>query len=205
LLLNATINTYFPSSIATEVYCEFNLTSCDTDELSFKAYLMHGMAASTQLAPFTAEKIMPLLTSSAAAAAKQCSGGANGRMCGISWLNGSAWDGTQGAGQQMAVLEAFLGNLVQETEAPLTNATGGTSPGNPGAGVSRGNPGTPPVSVLNTGVVDTVGAGIVTVIVLVCLVGGLFWISSDMSEDDAKQKPLRDYILGFLISYLIIE
>ena len=44
-----------------------------------------------------------------------------------------------------------------------------------------------------------------TVIVLVCLIGGLFWISSDLTENGTIEKPLRDYLLGLLISYLIIE
>ena len=163
------------------------------------------MVATVQLAPFTSDKIMPLLASSAAAAAKQCSGGTNERMCGICWLNGSVWDGTQGAGQQMAALEAFLGNLIEEVKAPLTNATGGTSAGNSGAGVSRVNPGTPPGSVIITGVGDTVGAAILTAVVLVCLISWLFWIGSDLTEKGTKEKPLRDYMLGLIISYLIIE
>lgn len=148
---------------------------------------------------------MPLLASSATAAAKQCSGGANGRMCGLSWLNGSKWDGTTGAGQQMSALEVVLGNMVGGVQAPLTNATGGTSVGNSGAGVLRSDPGTPIVSLIIIGVGDRVGAGILTVVLVACLIGGLTWISSDLSEVGAVEKPLRDWLLGFLISYLVIE
>jgi len=70
-----------------------------------------------QLAPFTTKRIMPLLASSTATAAKQCCSSANGRMCSLSWLNGSVWDGTQGVGQQMAALEVVLGNLMGGLQA----------------------------------------------------------------------------------------
>jgi len=148
---------------------------------------------------------MPLLASSAVATAKQSCSGANRRICGLSWLNGSAWDGTQGAGQQMAALEVILGNLMGGLQAPLTNATGGTSVGNPGAGVSRSNPGTPPVSVMIIDAGDRIGAGVLTVILLAFLMACFAWISSDLLEDGTVQKLLQDCMLGFLISYLIIE
>jgi hypothetical protein len=50
--------------------------------------------------------------------------------------------------------------------------------------------------VIITGVGDTVGAAILTVIVIAWLTSWLFWISSDLAEKGAKEKPLRDYILG---------
>ena len=50
--------------------CE-ELTVCNPDQRSFKAYLSAWMARTTQLAPFTYNKIMPYLRSSAVAAGKQ--------------------------------------------------------------------------------------------------------------------------------------
>ncbi|KUJ23653.1 glycoside hydrolase [Mollisia scopiformis] len=96
LLLNATLNVFFPNGIAVEVSCEgMNGTkACDTDMLSFKAYLTRSLGATTQMAAFTIKQIMPVLATSAAAAALQCSGGANGRMCGLQWTKGADWDGS---------------------------------------------------------------------------------------------------------------
>lgn len=143
---------------------------------SFKAYLTRWLAATTFVAPFTRDLIMPKLQASAKAAAAQCSGGANGRTCGLSWSKAPAWDGTYGVGQQMAAMSAIFVNLLplQDVGAPLTNNTGGTSVGNPNAGShSVANPETPtPVTEA-----DRVGAGILTTAVLVGATGMFGWMS----------------------------
>jgi mannan endo-1,6-alpha-mannosidase len=133
-LLNSTLQTFFPGGIAYEVACEPKLT-CTTDMYSFKAYLTRWLAATTKVAPFTYNQIMPVLKTSAIAAAQQCSGGANGRMCGLSWSKGPVWDGTQGVGQEMAAMSVIFTNLLQFNNGvhiapPVTNSTGGTSVGN---------------------------------------------------------------------------
>lgn len=92
------------------------------------------MAVTTQMANFTYDIIHPLLVSSAIAAAQQCSGGADGTTCGLNWFQNATYDGTEGVGQQMSAMEVFLSTLVKDQPAPLTNATGGTSVGNPTAG-----------------------------------------------------------------------
>lgn len=143
---------------------------------SFKAYVTRWLAATSLIAPFTRDRIMPKLKTSAVAAAKQCSGGDNGRMCGLSWSKGEVWDGTQGVGQQMAAMSALFVNLLPlETIAPpLTNATGGTSEGNPDAGSQ---------SVVNPEAMrpatggDKAGAGIVTTLVLVGATAMFGWMS----------------------------
>jgi hypothetical protein len=71
--------------------------------------------------------------------------------------------------------------------------------------MSKGDPGTPPESVIITGVGDTVGAAILTFAVLVCLISWLFWIGSDLTEKGTMEKPLWDYLLALMISYLILE
>lgn len=143
---------------------------------SFKAYLTRWLAATSMVAPFTRDRILPKLKTSAVAAAKQCSGGANGRMCGVSWSKGEVWDGTQGVGQQMAAMSALFVNLLplQYVAPPLTNATGGTSEGNPDAGShSVANPEAlkPPTGG------DRAGAGIVTTLVLVGATAMFGWMS----------------------------
>lgn len=141
---------------------------------SEKAFLTRWLAATTKSAPYTFDKIMPKLSTSAKYAAMQCSGGDNGRMCGLSWSKGAVWDGTSGVGQQMAALEVIQSNLIAQSRAPFTNATGGTSKGDPNAGsTSVVDPAAQ--SPVTTG--DRAGAGILTTIILVGLVGGLLWMS----------------------------
>ena len=157
-----------------EVACE-GPNTCDTDNYSFKAYLSRWMAASTKYAPFIYNLVMPKLRASAIAAAEQCSGGANGQMCGQKWTQGAQWDGTQGVGQQMSALEVIQANLIQQVQGPVTNSTGGTSKGNAGAGggSSSTNP-TLPTSPIETA--DRAGAGIITALLAIWVIGGIWWM-----------------------------
>lgn len=143
---------------------------------SFKAYLTRWMAQTTFLAPWTRALIMPKLRASAIAAAEQCSGGANGRTCGLSWSKGTVWDGTQGVGQEMAAMSVIFTNLLPLADIgpPLTNLTGGTSLGNPNAGsASVANP--EAIKPATQG--DRVGAGILTTLMLVSATGMFGWMS----------------------------
>lgn len=175
LLLNSTFNTFFPGDIAYEVACEPKLT-CTTDMFSFKAYLTRWLAATTFVAPWTRELVMPKLQASAKAAAAQCVGGVTGRACGLSWSKAPAYDGTSGVGQQMAAMSVVFVNLLplQAVAAPLTNTTGGTSVGNPNAGSqSVANP--EAIKPATEG--DRVGAGVLTTLVLAGATGMFGWMS----------------------------
>lgn len=165
------VEIFFPDgrNVAVEVACENNF-QCNVDQHSFKAYMARWMTASTKLAPFIHDNVMAKMSASAAAAALQCAGGANGRWCGLRWQDGPKWDGTQGVGQQMAALEAIQANLIDLVAGPLTNATGGTSTGDPAAGSDIKNTVTPTVFGPNTRR-DKIGAGVVTGILIVSLFG----------------------------------
>lgn len=148
--------------------------------LSYKAYLTRWMAAATKFAPFITDRVLAVLKTSAAAAAKQCSGSPadrpNGRMCGLSWSKGTEWDGTSGIGQQMGALEVIQSNLIQQSRDPLTNSTGGTSKGDPAAGTGDPTSTDPTVlRPLTTG--DKAGAGILTAVVVAIILSGLVWVS----------------------------
>lgn len=133
---------------------------------SFKAYLTRWMAAATKVAPFIEERVLKVLRASAANAALQCSGGDNGRMCGLSWVKGSQWDGTQGVGQQMAAMEVIQSNLIKQVSSPFTSTTGGSSPGDPSAGTTSIAPG----EMIPPSKRDKVGAGfLTTVLLLLCI------------------------------------
>lgn len=134
---------------------------------SFKAFLTRWLASTTKMAPYTTDSIMKVLKTSATAAVSQCSGGTNGRMCGLSWSKGS-WDGTSGVGQQMAAMSVVFVNLVASIAAPVTNSTGGTSVGNNNAGSGSSNTLDPSTPVTGA---DRAGAGILTTIVLLGVTG----------------------------------
>ena len=159
-----------------EVACE-PTNKCDTDNYSFKAYLSRWLVASTKYAPFIYDQVMTLISTSAKAAALQCSGGPNGQMCGQKWTQGATWDGTMGVGQQMSALEVIQANLIDTVQTPVTNKTGGTSQGNPAAGGSNsGNAADPALSTQTITGKDRAGAGILTTLVCISVIGGAWWM-----------------------------
>ncbi|MCJ1364553.1 hydrolase 76 protein [Acarospora aff. strigata] len=173
-ILNATDVFFSPQvpNVMYEVACEPN-GKCDVDQRSFKAYLARWMAATTKMAPFTYDYVMTRLRASAQAAAQQCSGGDDGVTCGLRWTAGPKWDGAFGVGEQMSALEVIQSNLISKVSGPVTNSTGGTSKGDPAAGTGGDvSPiGTPDVT---TG--DKVGAGFLTTLILVSVLGGAWWM-----------------------------
>lgn len=180
-------------NIMTEVACE-PVNLCDLDQQSFKAYLSRWMAATTKWAPWTSTTIMPLLNASAIAAAKQCTGGDNGQMCGLRWTDNGKWDGSTGVGQQMAAMEVTLANMITSVTAPVTNSTGGTSQGDPNAGgndIGR----TQPLSTLgpiSTG--DRVGAGILTALVLAGVISGVIYMFIDETVEQTPKERLEGFV-----------
>ncbi|KAH9826710.1 glycoside hydrolase family 76 protein [Teratosphaeria destructans] len=168
-------NVFFKNGIMYEVACEPQV-NCNTDQQSFKAYLSRWMAASQKLAPFIKDLVQPNLQTSAEAAAKSCSGGTDGVTCGSTWLTGS-WDGKYGIGQQMNALEVVQGMLIDQVRGPLTMFTGGTSRGNPSAGTE--GDGNPSGKLKPITTADKAGAGILTALVLIGLLGGAWYVLAE--------------------------
>ena len=154
----------------TEVACEPS-GNCNVDQRSFKAYLGRWLAATTKVAPWTHDTIIPLLQVSAQAAALSCSGGDTGSACGMRWTTGS-FDGSTGVGEQMSALEVIQSNLIDYVPGPVSQGAGGISKGDPGAGTESHDIG--PTSIITTA--DRAGAGILTALVLVGLLGGTWWL-----------------------------
>ncbi len=171
-ILNAT-DLFFKNGVMYEQACEDVNTSgtCDTDQMSFKAYLSRWMAATTKVAPFTYDTIMPLLKTSAAAAAAVCSGGTDGTTCGEHWTEG-AFDGNVGLGQQMSALSVIQAMLIDQAPELVTNMTGGTSVGDAAAGTKAksGSDGTT-ITPATSG--DKAGAGFVTALIVAGVIGGV--------------------------------
>lgn len=155
-----------------EVACEPS-NNCNVDQRSFKAYLARWMAATTKVAPWTYQRVMDKLRPSALAAANICTGGASGQMCGQKWYTGQ-FDGSTGVGEQMSALEVVQSNLISYVDGPVTNTIGGMSPGNPFAGQGGDpDPASNPQRI-TTG--DRVGAGFLTTLIVVGVVGGAVWM-----------------------------
>ena len=160
-----------------EIACEPTVT-CNYDQPSFKAFLSRWMAATTQIAPFTANSLLPKLKTSAQGAAGQCVG-ESGSTCGRQWYS-TTWDGKTGPGEQMSAMSAIQANLITKVAGPVSANTGGTSKSDPSAGGGGDNPDSVTVNpsdsyTITTG--DKAGAGILTALVLTSLVGMIFWIS----------------------------
>ncbi|KAJ8123217.1 hypothetical protein O1611_g9648 [Lasiodiplodia mahajangana] len=172
-LINATFNVFFPNDTAYEASCEEHMT-CTTDMLSFKGYVHRWMATATQIVPTIADTVLPVLQKSAQAAVNQCTGGTNGRTCGFQWSSG-AFDGSVGAGQTMDVLAAVSSLLINESKAPLTNSTGGTSVGDPDAGIGSGSI-SDDLPTITTA--DRAGAGVLTGVIILTAAAAFGWMGT---------------------------
>lgn len=177
--------------IMTEVACE-PVNLCNLDQQSFKAYLSRWLAVTTQWAPYTYDTITPLLRASAVAAAKQCQGGDNGRMCGLVW-NKDKYDGTTGVGQQMASMEITLSCMIKQRAAPLTAHTGGTSKGDPDAGSEDMGRTEPESNLRPITAGDKAGAAILTALVVGLFVASMIWIVTDETSEKNTVEQFRDF------------
>ena len=167
------LDVFFQNNVMYEVACEPQ-AMCDTDQQSFKAYVARWMAATIKVAPWTQPLLWPKLEASAQAAAAQCSGPDN--ACGLQWTKGSQYDGLTGVGQQMSAMEVIAGMLINNVAGPVTHSTGGTSVGDPNAGSGQNdNPSNPlATSPVTTG--DKAGAGFLTAVILIGILGGAWWM-----------------------------
>lgn len=158
--------------------CEYT-AACNTDQLSFKAYLSRWLAVTVQVAPFTHDQIMTKLSHSAVQAAQTCVGpspkGGGNVQCGSRWY----WDGYDnigGVGPQMTALNTIVTLNVDRSKTPYTSKTGGTSQGNAGLNSGNTNQALPEVLAPVT-TADKAGASILTILLVVGTVGGAYFIS----------------------------
>ena len=175
-LLKTTYANFFPAqyggNIVTDFSCEIP-KNCDGNQVLFKGFLTSWFAFIIAFFPDQKDTILPKLQGSAVGAAKQCSGGDDGKHCGERWYQ-STWDGTSGIGQQIAAVSVFSANLItQKSQAPLTSNTGGTSQGDPNAGA---DPNKSPVDLKPITTGDRAGAGILTGLFLGGWMGALTWM-----------------------------
>ncbi|KAJ0117134.1 glycosyl hydrolase family 76 [Diaporthe amygdali] len=197
-ILTEATSVFFNNSVVMEQACE-NVELCDTDQQSFKGYLLRWMSGTTQVAPYTFDTIMPLLQKTATAAAKACTGspaqgfnGLAGTACGFKWTTGG-FDGLVGVGQQMSALSAVTYSLTRRVDAggssggsgsssgsdaggstaPVTANTGGTSKGDPNAGIENKDK-LPVLAPVTTG--ERVAAGFLTSAIALSILGGSVFV-----------------------------
>jgi mannan endo-1,6-alpha-mannosidase len=177
-LINKFFERFFPTqvldkpgspNVMVEIKCEPE-KKCNADQTSFKAYTARWLAVTTQLCPWTVDKIMPKLHDSAMGAAKQCTGGNTGNWCGQNW-NSDVWDGFQGVGEQMSALAAIGANLIKSAPKPMTAKTGGTSDGDDGD--------RPPIRLKNISIADRTGAAIITFLAIFGMLFTAWWMVGD--------------------------
>jgi mannan endo-1,6-alpha-mannosidase len=128
--------------------------------------------------PFTYDAVRVKLRASAAAAAKTCTGGDKGTSCGLKWTD-QKWDGSKGVGEQMSVMEVLQSNLISNVAPPVTNSSGGTSKGDGSAGTRSPSSKLPSVLTDPITTADRAGAGILTGLMFIAIVGSTGWMILD--------------------------
>lgn len=178
-VMGGLFKSFIHDNVLVEAGCEPE-NACSTNSLTFKSFTVRWLALCAQLVPSTASTIWPILQSSAAGAAAQCDGGDDGTFCGYHWYE-TAWDGSEGVGQQMSALAAINSVLIplEGLPAPLTLSTGATSKSDPSAGTNLGNIGNTLAPITTA---DRAGAGIATFLILVSLIAGTYWLLAVETE-----------------------
>lgn len=182
-LLTTAQSSFFQNGIMYERACE-GAGTCDNDQKSFKSVFSRFLSQTAILVPSTYDSIRALIKSSAAAAAKSCSGTdskGNQNACGVKWTQGS-YDNEAGLGQQLSAMEIMTSLLVTankpsgngSSSGPLTNSTGGSSRGNNNAGSSD----TTELSQNQLTITgkDKAGAAVLTAAVLAIVLGSSIWL-----------------------------
>lgn len=172
-ILSGAESFFFEDGVMYESTCQPS-NVCNTDQRVFKAIFSRMLGYTAKLAPFSASSITPLLESSAAAAAKSCTGGTDGHTCGLNWLLGRN-DAVYGLGEQACALEIMNQLLIGQNDAPYTTYNGGTSAGDPNAGLNISTTNILENKLNITGK-DKAGAGIITAVILGALVLGTVWM-----------------------------
>jgi len=117
---------------------------------------------------------MPKLQGSAMGAAQQCSGGDTGSKCGRDW-NSATYDGFTGVGEQMSALAAVQATLIDKTKKPTTASSGGTSRGDPNAGMGRDTN----IQYVEVTQASRSAAGFLTALLVIGTLGGAWWMIDD--------------------------
>lgn len=164
---------FFRDQVMYERACQDG-DNCNNDQRFFKGVFARCLGLTALLVPELKSSVMPLLESSASAAAQACSGGTDGHTCGLNWET-SGWDGKYGLGEQVSALEMIQSVLTPEEPAPLSQEDEGVAVGDVEAGTS-GSSARLGTNDLDIQTRDKAGAAIITALVLAILLGGTVWM-----------------------------
>lgn len=164
---------FFRDGIMYERACQDG-DNCNNDQRFFKGVFARCLGLTALLVPDLYDDIMPLLDTSASAAAQSCVGGIDGHTCGLNWEY-DGWDGYYGLGEQVSALETIQSHLTPISPAPLTQENEGVAVGDVNAGLNTTR-NELTYSDMNIDSGDVAGAAIVTAVVLLLAVGGAIWM-----------------------------
>ncbi|KAJ6115459.1 Mannan endo-1-6-alpha-mannosidase DCW1 [Penicillium sp. IBT 16267x] len=172
-LLNKTFENFLTDDILEEKLCE-PTEVCNDNEILFKGLVSSWLSFTALLVPSTYDTILPILQTSAQAAAKSCTGHGN-NTCGVRWYQ-STYDGWIGMEEEISATNIFVANLIafqsSAPSAPITATTGGNSTSDPTAGENDTS-----TITIESGITtaDKAGAGILTVVFVSAWVGLMTW------------------------------
>jgi len=171
-LVNRTLSVFFVNGTvkaATEVDCEKG--GCTVDEMAYKGVLGRWLADAVQMAPYTSNTIMPMLVSSAQAAASAC----DGTGCSEFWdgkHTGIDGNGTGAVGPSIDALSYVQALLWQEAGLTGLPATvNGTAVANTTSTASGPGASSSKSSKKNDGVTMRAGMGL-----LGGVLGSMMWL-----------------------------
>ncbi|KAK6197745.1 hypothetical protein LQW54_010583 [Pestalotiopsis sp. IQ-011] len=182
-LTNSIATTFFTDGIMWELPCEATATSCNNDQRMFKGFLSRWMAGAVKMAPaLIYDTVMPLLQTTAVAVAEHCVShtsdfkGHAGTACTFSWYDDSTYEDSTGVGEQMNAMSVMYTMLIDDSIVPYTTTTGGSSSANIDGGASSSSK---YQYLRDITTADKVGAGIVTTLIMGCLVAALVFMNLD--------------------------
>ncbi|EPY49583.1 mannan endo-1,6-alpha-mannosidase [Schizosaccharomyces cryophilus OY26] len=182
------ISSFTKDGVAWDPQCETSNT-CNIDQTAFKGILMQSFGNAIRLAPYTRNKLYPLIKTSAPAAALACSGGYSGSSCGVHWSwNNGTWDGTYGVGQQFSALEAVQMLYVDKYPSIVTLSSSSDNRSNATYASDNSSTKNYEVNVPPATEADRGGAGFLTFLSAFLLLGASVWA---IIEDEEGNIPSR--------------
>ena len=159
-----------------EVMCE-DINTCNNDMKSYKSQLTQWMMSSAKVMPSLAQATIPQLQTSSKAAISVCDCGGVKGQCGFKWTTPGTCDGTYGMGQQIDALNAIQIWAESQVGGPVNEKTGGPglSQGNANAG-NEGDQDPTKQHLKPITTSDKAGAGILTALVFIGILGGGVWM-----------------------------
>ncbi|KAF2802784.1 mannan endo-1,6-alpha-mannosidase [Mytilinidion resinicola] len=150
--------------ILNEPACEPN-GKCDTDQIAFKGQFASSISRATLAAPFTSDKLLSILSTSAEAAASHCVQrrqlfNGSSIVCSDQWYKEGA-DGADegGLGEILSALGVVQGLLVKETNGTLTVGGNNNNTVTPSGTVTGSASATAAPSATGTGMAGHLAAG----------------------------------------------